>query len=58
LFSLPRAGAIGADQSSGTQQTAKQQNYSLTIAVVFGHFGTVANHEDNGVRGITKKWEF
>jgi hypothetical protein len=24
LFSLPRAGATGADQSFGTQQTAKQ----------------------------------
>jgi hypothetical protein len=58
LFSLPRAGATGADQSFGTQQSTKQYNYSLTIAVGFGHFGTVANHEANGVWGITTKWEF
>jgi hypothetical protein len=30
----------------------------MTVAVGYGHFGTVANHEANGVWGITTKWEF
>jgi hypothetical protein len=29
-----------------------------TVAVGYGHFGTVANHEANGVWGVTTKWEF
>lgn len=33
-------------------------NRHMTIAVGYGHFGTVANHEANGVWGITTKWEF
>ena len=33
-------------------------NPHMTVAVGYGHFGTVANHEANGVWGITTKWEF
>jgi hypothetical protein len=30
----------------------------LTLAVGYGHFGNVLNHEANGVWGVTTKWEF
>jgi hypothetical protein len=33
-------------------------NKNLTLAVGYGHFGNVLNHEANGVWGITTKWEF
>ena len=33
-------------------------NKNLTLAVGYGHFGNVLNHESNGVWGITTKWEF
>jgi len=33
-------------------------NNHLTLAVGYGHFGNVLNHESNGVWGITTKWEF
>ncbi|MDR3460149.1 MAG: DUF3034 family protein [Verrucomicrobiae bacterium] len=33
-------------------------NSHLTLAVGYGHFGNVLNHEANGVWGITTKWEF
>ena len=33
-------------------------NNHLTLAVGYGHFGNVLNHEANGVWGITTKWEF
>ena len=33
-------------------------NPHLTLAVGYGHFGGVLNHEANGVWGITTKWEF
>ena len=33
-------------------------NPHMTVAVGYGHFGTVANHTANGVWGITTKWEF
>jgi hypothetical protein len=33
-------------------------NKHLTLAVGYGHFGNVLNHEANGVWGITTKWEF
>jgi hypothetical protein len=31
---------------------------NLTLAVGYGHFGNVLNHESNGVWGFTTKWEF
>ena len=30
----------------------------MTVAAGYGHFGTVANHQANGVWGITTKYEF
>jgi hypothetical protein len=33
-------------------------NPHMTLAVGYGHFGTVANHSANGVWGLTTKWEF
>jgi len=33
-------------------------NKHLTFAVGYGHFGGVLNHDDNGVWGLTTKWEF
>jgi len=30
----------------------------MTVAVGYGHFGGVLNHDANGVWGITTKWEF
>jgi len=33
-------------------------NKHLTLAVGYGHFGNVLNHEANGVWGLTTKWEF
>ena len=31
---------------------------NLTVAVGYGHFGNVLNHQANGVWGLTTKWEF
>ena len=31
---------------------------NLTVAVGYGHFGGVLNHDANGVWGVTTKWEF
>ena len=33
-------------------------NKHMTIAAGWAHFGKMLNHEDNGVWGITTKWEF
>jgi len=33
-------------------------NKHLTLAVGYGHFGNVLNHQANGVWGLTTKWEF
>jgi len=33
-------------------------NKHMTLAVGYGHFGNTLNHKDNGVWGITTKWEF
>lgn len=33
-------------------------NKHLTLAVGYGHFGNVLNHESDGVWGLTTKWEF
>jgi hypothetical protein len=30
----------------------------LTLAVGYGHFGNVLNHQADGVWGLTTKWEF
>jgi hypothetical protein len=41
-----------------TLDAAYVVNKHLTLAVGYGHFGNVLNHEANGVWGITTKWEF
>jgi hypothetical protein len=30
----------------------------MTVAVGYGHFGGLLNHNADGVWGITTKWEF
>jgi len=41
-----------------TLDAAYVVNTHLTLAVGYGHFGNVLNHEADGVWGITTKWEF
>jgi hypothetical protein len=41
-----------------TIDAAYVANKHLTLAVGYGHFGNVLNHEANGVWGITAKFEF
>jgi hypothetical protein len=41
-----------------TLDAAYVVNKHLTLAVGYGHFGNVLNHQANGVWGFTTKWEF
>jgi hypothetical protein len=41
-----------------TLDAAYVVNNHLTLAVGYGHFGNVLNHQANGVWGLTTKWEF
>jgi hypothetical protein len=41
-----------------TLDAAYVVNKHLTLAVGYGLFGNVLNHEANGVWGLTTKWEF
>jgi hypothetical protein len=54
----PVPGLIGAPDDWWTIDAGYVVNPHMTVAVGYGHFGTVANHEANGVWGITTKWEF
>ena len=49
---------IGKAGDWWTIDAAYVVNKHLTLAVGYGHFGTVLNNEANGVWGITTKWEF
>ena len=51
-------GLIGKAGDWWTIDAAYVVNSHLTLAVGYGHFGTVLNNEANGVWGITTKWEF
>jgi len=51
-------GLIGKASDWWTIDAAYVVNKHLTLAVGYGHFGTVLNNEANGVWGITTKWEF
>jgi len=51
-------GLIGKADDWWTIDAAYVVNKHLTLAVGYGHFGTVLNNEANGVWGITTKWEF
>jgi hypothetical protein len=41
-----------------TVDAAYVVNNHLTLAVGYGNFGNVLNHQANGVWGLTTKWEF
>jgi len=51
-------GLIGKASDWWTIDAAYVVNKHMTVAVGYGHFGTVLNNEANGVWGVTTKWEF
>jgi len=51
-------GLIGKTGDWWTLDAAYVVNKHLTLAVGYGHFGNVLNHEADGVWGLTSKWEF
>jgi len=54
----PIPGLLGEPDDWWTIDAGYVVNPHMTVAVGYGHFGTVANHEANGVWGVTTKWEF
>ncbi len=54
----PIGGLIGKASDWWTIDAAYIVNKHLTVAAGYGHFGTVLNHQANGVWGITTKYEF
>lgn len=54
----PIPGLIGTPDDWWTLDAGYIVSPHMTIAGGYGHFGTVANHEANGVWGLTAKWEF
>ncbi len=54
----PVPGLIGTPGDWWTIDAGYVINPHMTVAVGYGHFGTVANHTANTVFGITTKWEF
>ncbi len=54
----PVPGLIGTPGDWWTIDAGYVINPHMTVAVGYGHFGTVANHTANTVWGITTKWEF
>jgi len=54
----PIPGLIGTPDDWWTIDAGYVVNPHMTVAVGYGHFGTVANHTANTVFGITTKWEF
>jgi hypothetical protein len=51
-------GLVGREDDWITFDAAYVVNKHLTLAAGYGHFGSVLNHQANGVWGITTKWEF
>jgi hypothetical protein len=49
---------VGEADDWWTLDAAYVVNKHFTVAVGYGHFGTVLNHEANAVWGITTKYEF
>ena len=49
---------VGKSSDWWTIDAAYVINRHWTIAVGYGHFGQVLNHQANGTWGITTKWEF
>jgi hypothetical protein len=54
----PIPGLIGAPNNWWTLAATYVVNPHMTVAVGYGHFGMVANHNANCVLGISTKWEF
>jgi len=54
----PIPGLIGTASNWVTIDAAYIINKHLTVAVGYGHFGTVLNNEANAVWGLTTKYEF
>jgi hypothetical protein len=54
----PIPGLIGKPDDWWTLALAYVVNPHMTVAVGYGHFGTVGNHTANEVWGIATKWEF
>ena len=54
----PIPGLIGTPDDWFTLAAAYVVNPHMTVAVGYGHFGTVGNHTANEVWGISTKWEF
>src|ERR1017187_3731854 len=54
----PIGNLVKAEGDWWTLDAAYVMNNRLTVAVGYGHFGNLLNHEANGVWGITTKWEF
>jgi len=54
----PIGNLVKAEGDWWTIDAAYVVNNHLTVAAGYGHFGNVLNHQDNGVWGITTKWEF
>ena len=57
-FTLYASNLVRVEDDWWTLDAAYVVNKHLTLAVGYGHFGNVLNHEANGVWGITTKWEF
>jgi hypothetical protein len=54
----PIGNLVKAEGNWATLDAAYVVNKHLTLAVGYGHFGNVLNHEANRVWGVTTKWEF
>jgi len=54
----PIGNLVKAEGDWWTLDAAYVVNKHLTLAVGYGHFGGVLNHDANGVWGVTTKWEF
>ena len=57
-FTLYASNLVRVEDDWWTLDAAYVVNKHLTLAVGYGHFGNVLNHEANGVWDITTKWEF
>ncbi len=56
--SVGNTSLIGKASDWWTIDAAYVVNKHLTLAVGYGHFGTVLNNTADGVWGVTTKWEF
>jgi len=54
----PIGNVVRAEGDWWTLDAAYVVNKHLTLALGYGHFGGVLNHDADGVWGLTTKWEF